>query len=210
MHSPRGRRSDSPIRRRPSSPGMMSGMNKSPDRRDRNNRSPLRRGGNSPQGYRTSSPGRRSPGRRNSPIGARRSTTSPQRRSPGGGNRTSLSPQRQQQARRTTPSPSRGGGMNNNKRRRDEREARRETDRKHMRDDRRSIYIGNLPYDIRKEELRALCSHYGDVYDVTLGARGFGFVYMDARGCRRALNALDKRTFGGRILHVNEAFKEDR
>jgi len=98
-----------------------------------------------------------------------------------------------------------------NKRRREEREARRDTDRKHLnRDDRRSIYVGNLPYDIRKEELRALCSHYGDVFDVTLGARGFGFVYMDARGARRALTALDKRTFGGRILHVNEAFKEER
>jgi len=33
---------------------------------------------------------------------------------------------------------------------------------------------------------------------------------MDARGARRALTALDKRTFGGRILHVNEAFKEER
>jgi RNA recognition motif-containing protein len=98
-----------------------------------------------------------------------------------------------------------------NKRRREEREARRDTDRKHLnRDDRRSIYVGNLPYDIRKEELRALCSNYGDVFDVTLGARGFGFVFMDAKGARRALTALDKRTFGGRILHVNEAFKEER
>jgi len=216
MHSPRAARrsgGDSPLRNRRSSPGPIlpnSGINKSPERRERRS-SPLRR---SPS-YRTTSPGagyrnspsRRSPLRRTSPIrrspGRRMSphTRSPPRRSPGNRN-PSISPRR---PARRSPSPSRGM----NKRRRDD--TRRDSDRKHVRDDnRRSIYVGNLPYDIRKEELRALCSHYGDVYDVTLGARGFGFVYMDARGARRALTALDKRTFGGRILHVNEAFKEER
>jgi len=226
LHSPRSRRSDSPLRNRRTSPGPMissSGLNKSPERRDR--RSPLRR--SSPASYRNSSPSyrggsptaRRSPLRRTSPLrrnspAARRTSPhrTPPRHSPTTtttNRNTSLSPRRQPAGSRRSPSPQRG--LNNNKRRREERsDNRRDNDKKHIRDDRRSIYVGNLPYDIRKEELRALCSHYGDVFDVTLGARGFGFVYMDAKGARRALTALDKRTFGGRILHVNEAFKEDR
>jgi len=77
-------------------------------------------------------------------------------------------------------------------------------------DGKRSIYVGNLPFDIKRDELRQLCAKYGEVFQVTLGARGFGFVLMEARGAGMALEALDRRTFGGRILHVNEAFKEEK
>lgn len=76
--------------------------------------------------------------------------------------------------------------------------------------DERSIYIGNLPFDVHRDEIRSLCERYGEVFSVTLGARGFGFVSMDARGARDAVRDLRGRIFGGRPLHVNEAYNEPR
>eukprot|EP01127_Copromyxa_protea_P022160 TRINITY_DN783_c0_g1_i1.p1 TRINITY_DN783_c0_g1~~TRINITY_DN783_c0_g1_i1.p1 ORF type:complete len:254 (+),score=39.59 TRINITY_DN783_c0_g1_i1:65-763(+) len=94
------------------------------------------------------------------------------------------------------------------------RDDRRNRERSRSRDGRggneKSIYIGNLPYDIRREEVRILCENFGEVYNVTLGARGFGFVSMESRAAREAARELDGRTFGGRTLHVNEAYHEAR
>lgn len=73
-----------------------------------------------------------------------------------------------------------------------------------------SIYIGNLPYDVRREEVRVLCEKYGEVYSVTIGARGYGFVAMDERGAHEAVRDLHGRTFGGRTLHLNVAYNERR
>jgi len=168
----------------------------SPEARSRSPRgssstSPRRRRSKSPR--RKSVSGSRSPHRRrsHSPRRRRKSSSSPHRRSP---------------ARRGSRSPKRSP----DRKRKRSRSRSRDVDRKRPRGDTRSLYVGNLPYDIRKDELKQLCSKYGEVYRVTLGARGFGFVLMEARGARRAMEALDRRTFGGRILHVNDAFREDK
>jgi len=170
-------------------------------------------------GRRSSSPRRRSP----SPgRGIRPRSRSPppppppRRRSPPSEGSRDRSPRR----KKLTPSPppppppTRKRESSKSPRKRSSPDRKRKRSRSKDRDDRkksrdqRSLYVGNLPYDIRKDELRVLCSKYGDVYRVTLGARGFGFVLMDTRGARRAAEALDRKTFGGRILHVNDAFRE--
>jgi len=74
----------------------------------------------------------------------------------------------------------------------------------------KSIYVGNLPYDIHRDELKRLCEKFGTVYAITLGAKGYGFVTMDERGAFLAVRELDGKTFDGRTLHVNEAFNEPK
>jgi hypothetical protein len=74
----------------------------------------------------------------------------------------------------------------------------------------KSVYIGNLPYDIHRDELKRLCEKFGNVYAITLGAKGYGFVTMDERGAFIAVRELDGKLFDGRTLHVNEAFNEPK
>ena len=75
------------------------------------------------------------------------------------------------------------------------------------------IYVGNLPFTARDEELRDLFSGFGTVatskviIDNQSGrSRGFGFVEFDdpAHG-KAAIAAVNGKEFGGRSLVVNEA-----
>ena len=75
------------------------------------------------------------------------------------------------------------------------------------------IYVGNLPYQLTRDELKDLFQQHGEVTDVhiitdklTGRSKGFGFIEMpadsDAQAAIQKLNGFD---FKGRPLKVNEA-----
>ena len=81
----------------------------------------------------------------------------------------------------------------------------------------KKLYVGNLPFDAHADELREMFTPYGRVMSATLvtdretgQSRGFGFVEM-VEGAEEAIQALNRASFGGRNLTVNEAKpREDR
>ena len=74
-----------------------------------------------------------------------------------------------------------------------------------------NIYVGNLPYSVRDEELRATFEPFGTVVAAevifdkrTRRSRGYGFVEMpDAAEGQRAIEALNGREVHGRELRVD-------
>jgi len=74
-----------------------------------------------------------------------------------------------------------------------------------------NIYVGNLPYSVRDEELRATFEAYGEVaaaeviFDKrTRRSRGYGFVEMrDDAAAARAIAALNGKELHGRELRVD-------
>jgi len=75
------------------------------------------------------------------------------------------------------------------------------------------LYVGNLPYTFRDEDLQRAFSAHGNVTSAkvmmerdTGRSKGFGFVEMasDAEA-QAAINALNGQQQGGRALVVNEA-----
>jgi cold-inducible RNA-binding protein len=75
------------------------------------------------------------------------------------------------------------------------------------------IYVGNLPFEAREDELRELFAPFGTVAAATVivdprrdRSRGFGFVDMNDQGqASAAVSALHGAELGGRTLVVNEA-----
>jgi RNA recognition motif-containing protein len=75
------------------------------------------------------------------------------------------------------------------------------------------IFVGNLDFSSREDELRSLFEGYGAVERVNIltdrdtgRSRGFGFVEMNVDSeADAAIAALDGRDFNGRALRVNEA-----
>jgi RNA recognition motif-containing protein len=75
------------------------------------------------------------------------------------------------------------------------------------------LYVGNLPYETTESDLQTLFEASGAVASINIvrdratgRARGFAFVEMgDASAAQQAINDLDKHTYGGRNLTVNEA-----
>jgi RNA recognition motif-containing protein len=81
------------------------------------------------------------------------------------------------------------------------------------------IYVGNLPWSIKDDQLRELFISYGDVSSATVimdkfsgRSKGFGFVEMASNtDAETAMKALNEKEVGGRNLRVNEARpREDR
>jgi len=76
-----------------------------------------------------------------------------------------------------------------------------------------NIYVGNLPYRMTDDELRAVFAPYGEVESAkvimdreTGRSRGFGFVEMpDGEAAKAAIEALNGTDCKGRTLTVNEA-----
>ena len=82
-----------------------------------------------------------------------------------------------------------------------------------------NIYVGNLPYSVRDQDLLTLFSEYGNVSSAkviidreTDRSKGFGFVEMpSADEGANAISKLNGHEFAGRALRVNEARpREDR
>jgi len=76
-----------------------------------------------------------------------------------------------------------------------------------------NIYVANLSFDLRDEDLKEFFTPYGEVSSakvimdkITSRSRGFGFVEMtdDAAG-QKAIAELDGKTFQDRAIKVNEA-----
>ena len=75
------------------------------------------------------------------------------------------------------------------------------------------LYVGNLNYRSREEDLRDLFGAYGEVTSANIvmdretgRSRGFGFVeFSDEEAAQSAMEALDGQDFEGRQLKVNEA-----
>jgi RNA recognition motif-containing protein len=76
-----------------------------------------------------------------------------------------------------------------------------------------NIYVGNLSYNMREEELKETFEEYGTVDSAkiiidraTNRSKGFGFVEMpDDEEAKTAISGLDGKDIGGRPLKVNEA-----
>jgi RNA recognition motif-containing protein len=76
-----------------------------------------------------------------------------------------------------------------------------------------NIYVGNLSYNMREDELKEAFEEYGTVDSAkiiidrtTNRSKGFGFVEMpDDAEAKAAISELDGKDLGGRPLKVNEA-----
>lgn len=77
----------------------------------------------------------------------------------------------------------------------------------------KNIFVGNLSFDTREQDIRSLFEAYGTVDRVSVVTdrdtgqpRGFAFVEMadNAEG-DRAIDAINGHEVGGRALNVNEA-----
>ena len=75
-----------------------------------------------------------------------------------------------------------------------------------------TIYVGNLPFDVTEDQVRALFQPHGDVQSVQLvndretgRPSGFGFVDMPAEVAVLAIEALNGQNLDGRPLRVNPA-----
>ncbi len=76
-----------------------------------------------------------------------------------------------------------------------------------------SIYVGNLSYEVTKEDLTTVFEEYGTVSRVSLPTdretgrpRGFGFVEMGSEDEEtKAIESLDGAEWMGRELRVNKA-----
>ncbi len=70
----------------------------------------------------------------------------------------------------------------------------------------KSLYVGNLSYDVTEQELRDLFTPWGPVAETRLIAeRGFGFVEVPADKAAEAILAMNGKEHKGRTLVVNEA-----
>jgi RNA recognition motif-containing protein len=75
------------------------------------------------------------------------------------------------------------------------------------------LYVGNLPYTVRDEDLQQAFSAYGAVNSAkvmmereTGRSKGFGFVEMGSDAeAQSAIQGMNGQSLGGRSLVVNEA-----
>src|SRR5215217_952752 len=75
------------------------------------------------------------------------------------------------------------------------------------------LYVGNLPYSFRDEDLQQTFSQYGSVSSAkvmmerdTGRSKGFGFVEMGSDAeAQAAINGMNGQALGGRSVVVNEA-----
>ena len=76
-----------------------------------------------------------------------------------------------------------------------------------------NIYVGNLNYRVRENDLKAMMEQFGTVDSVkvvkdreTGRSKGFAFVEMqDDADAKRAINELNEKDFDGRRMVVKEA-----
>ncbi|MGH2425829.1 MAG: RNA recognition motif domain-containing protein [bacterium] len=74
----------------------------------------------------------------------------------------------------------------------------------------KSLYVGNLSYDVTEQELRDLFQAWGPVAQTRLIAdRGFGFVDVPEEKAAEAIQAMNGKEHKGRTLMVNEARPRD-
>lgn len=76
----------------------------------------------------------------------------------------------------------------------------------------KKLYVGNLPYSVTEESLKALFSQFGPVESVVLikdretgRLKGFGFVEFEVQADAEKALELNGKDFEGRALKVNMA-----
>lgn len=75
------------------------------------------------------------------------------------------------------------------------------------------LYVGNLPYTVRDEDLQQSFSEFGSVTSAkvmmereTGRSKGFGFVEMGSDAeAQAAISGMNGQSLGGRSITVNEA-----
>uniref|UniRef100_UPI002584602D RNA recognition motif domain-containing protein n=1 Tax=Diaphorobacter sp. TaxID=1934310 RepID=UPI002584602D len=75
------------------------------------------------------------------------------------------------------------------------------------------LYVGNLPYSVRDQDLEQAFSQFGAVTSAkvmmerdTGRSKGFGFVEMGSDAeAQEAINGMNGQSLGGRSIVVNEA-----
>ena len=76
-----------------------------------------------------------------------------------------------------------------------------------------NIYVGNLPYNLTEDDLKAAFSEFGEVSSANIimdkmsgQSKGFGFVEMpDNSEADQAIKALNESALNGRNIKVNQA-----
>ena len=76
-----------------------------------------------------------------------------------------------------------------------------------------NIYVGNLSFEVKEDDLRQACEAYGKVESATIimdkfsgESRGFGFVEMASKDeATAAIAEMNGKDLKGRALNVNEA-----
>lgn len=82
----------------------------------------------------------------------------------------------------------------------------------------KKIYVGNMNYNTDEQELNDLFREFGDVASTKIimdqftgRSKGFAFVEMaNEEDAMNAINALNGKEVGGRVLKVNEALDRAR
>ena len=81
-----------------------------------------------------------------------------------------------------------------------------------------NIYVGNLPYSVKSEELRETFEAYGEVGSAEViidrrskRSRGYGFVEMpNDDEAREAIESMNGADYQGRELRVDESLPRDQ
>ena len=76
-----------------------------------------------------------------------------------------------------------------------------------------NLYIGNLPYGVTEDDIRAKFSEFGELASIDLvmdritgESKGFGFIkYESNSDADKAIKTMNGAQFGGRVLKVNQA-----
>lgn len=81
----------------------------------------------------------------------------------------------------------------------------------------KTLYVGNLPWNIGTEELSQFFSSYGEVLGSRIivnresgRSRGFGFIEVNEEDVQKIVEATQGVEFNGRILTVNLAKARDK
>jgi RNA recognition motif-containing protein len=80
-------------------------------------------------------------------------------------------------------------------------------------EDKKKLYVGNLPYSANSDELRKVFSEFGEVVDAVVisdkysgRSKGFGFVtFATEEAAKSAVEKMNGKDMGGRNLVVNIA-----
>ena len=74
------------------------------------------------------------------------------------------------------------------------------------------IYVGNLPYAVDDDRLRAIFGAFGEAVSAAVvvdrgngRSKGYGFVEMSDDDARKAILGLNRTQLDGRTIWVNEA-----
>lgn len=76
-----------------------------------------------------------------------------------------------------------------------------------------TLYVGNIPYSMKEEDIKAVFMEFGNVVSVkivfdraTRRSKGYGFVEMENdEQAEAAIKELDGKDFHGRNLRVSKA-----